>query len=208
MQHGGVALSAHKAAIEGDFMIFALFGRKKRLENQRIVASLYETLTSAARQPALYEAMDVPDTVMGRFEMLAAHVILFLRRTAAGDTAVQALGQEIVDEFFLDIDHSIRELGIGDMSVPKKMKKLGRMFYGRMRAYAEALSTGDDGAMADALRRNIHPNGEVTTDGMRLCAVYLAEADRRLALLDDAAIARGEISFPVPEAAARAGEPA
>lgn len=189
-------------------MILALFDRKKRKENQRVVASLYETLTAAGRRPVFYEAMNVPDTVMGRFEMLAVHVILLLRRTAKGDMAVQAIGQDIVDEFFTDIDHSIRELGIGDISVPKKMKKFARMFYGRMNAYDEAIIANDEKALADALCRNIHPGGTPEGAAMSGLAAYLLAADRRLANLDDASIARGDLVFPPAEAALPAGEPA
>ena len=189
-------------------MIFGLFGRKRRNENQRIVGQVYDALAAAGRQPALYEDMNVPDTVMGRFEMLSAHVILFLRRTSRGSEAVKAVGQDIVDEFFLDIDHSIRELGIGDVSVPKKMKKFGRMFYGRVGSYGAALDAADADSLADALRRNVHPAGGDGAPDMRPLARYLVEVERHLAERADEEILAGAISVPAVKKAEAPGEPA
>ena len=189
-------------------MIFGLFGRKRRDDNQRIVLGIYDALAAAARQAVLYEEMGVPDTVMGRFEMLAAHVILFLRRTSRGSPAVKAVGQEIVDEFFLDIDHSIRELGIGDVSVPKKMKKLGRMFYGRAEAYGKALDGGDGGGLVEALDRNVHPGKGDAAPDMRPLARYLLEVERHLARTTDETILGGAIGLPAVTVAAAPGEPA
>ena len=119
-------------------MIFGLF-RKKR-QNQPIVDRQYASLTSAARDPFFYTDLGVPDTVMGRFEMLSIVMILFFRRTARSKTSGQELAQEIIDAFFQDLDHSIRELGIGDQGVPNRMKKLAGMFYGRLESYAAALT--------------------------------------------------------------------
>ncbi len=90
-------------------MIFGLF--RKKNNNQAIVDRQYSTLTAAARMPEFYESMNVPDTVMGRFEMLSVVMILFFRRTRSSGTSGQEIAQEIVDAFFQDIDHSIRELG-------------------------------------------------------------------------------------------------
>lgn len=189
-------------------MIFGLFGQKRRDDNQRIVVRIYDALAAAGRQPALYEDMDVPDTVMGRFEMLAAHVILFLRRTSRGGDAVRAIGQEIVDEVFLDIDHSIRELGIGDVAVPRKMKKFARMFYGRAESYGRALDAGDDGALAEALRRNIHPAAGGDAPDMKPLARHLMSTDRCLAGTGDEAILAGTVSLPAVTIAGVPGEPA
>lgn len=136
-------------------MIFDLF--KTRKNNRQIVDRQYALLTQAARLPQFYLSLDVPDTVMGRFEMLSLVMILYLRRTTKSQTSGQEVAQEIIDAFFQDIDHSIRELGIGDQSVPKRMKKLAGMFYGRLEAYGQALDQKDDQGLAAALKRNIHP---------------------------------------------------
>ncbi len=136
-------------------MVFGYFNRKRK--NREIVDGLYRQLTGVARDPAFYTRLNVPDTVMGRFEMLSLVLVLFFRRTDSASPAVKQLAQDIVDTFFEDIDHSIRELGIGDSSVPKRMKKLARMFYGRAQSYGNALSVGDIDALAVALDRNLYP---------------------------------------------------
>ncbi len=176
-------------------MIFGLF--KKKNQNHAIIDRQYSTLTSMARVPFFYSDLDVPDTVMGRFEMLSIVMILFFRRTAKSDSSGQELAQEIVDAFFQDIDHSIRELGIGDQSVPKRMKKLAGMFYGRVETYASALEGKDSEALATALRRNIYPK---TEDGpaMRGLAAWMLVAEAALAGVSEDDISRGQAVLPMP----------
>lgn len=176
-------------------MIFSLF--RKKSHNQSIVNAQYATLTSAARIPFFYSDLGVPDTVMGRFEMLSIVMILFLRRTATSGSESRALAQEIVDAFFEDIDHSIRELGIGDQGVPKRMKKLARMFYGRLESYGMALSSQDRNGLAEALRRNIYP-GRDDADDMIGLADWMVAADAFLAGLPEDDIARGQATLPAP----------
>lgn len=141
-------------------MIFGYFARKRR--NRQIVDELYRHLTAEARNPVFFAQMNVPDSVMGRFEMLSLFMVLFFRRTDHAGPAVKQLAQDMVDTFFEDIDHSLRELGVGDVSVPKRMKKLARMFYGRANAYGPTLAQHDVEALAEALARNIHPSADAT----------------------------------------------
>ncbi len=176
-------------------MIFGLFGKKNN--NRRIVDRQYAALTSAARVPFYYTDMGVPDTVMGRFEMLSLVMILFFRRTAQSQTSGQELAQEIIDAFFTDIDHSIRELGIGDQGVPKRMKKLAGMFYGRLQAYAAALDAADAKQLAEALRRNIHPDVE-DAPTMEPLARFMLQAEQELKTVPEEAIAGGQLVIPQP----------
>lgn len=177
-------------------MIFGLFG--KRNHNRIIVERQYAALTAIARTPTFYERLDVPDTVMGRFEMLSVVMILFFRRTRSSQTSGQELAQEIVDAFFQDIDYSIRELGIGDNSVPKRMKKLAGMFYGRLESYSAAMDGNDRDGLAAALRRNIYPQqgkGAPSMDGL---ADWMMTAERRLADVSETEIATGSAMLPEP----------
>lgn len=177
----------------GVMMIFGLL--RKKNANQRIVERQYAHLTAAARQPHLYEHLGVPDTVMGRLEMLSAVLILYFRRTRASARSGQEIAQQIVDAFFQDIDHSIRELGISDVGVPKRMKKLAGRFYGRLESYAAALDAGDEADLAQALKRNIYPEEEGAPD-MQDLAHYLFAAERHLTALDETAIEAGEAQLP------------
>ena len=177
-------------------MVFGLFGKKNH--NRAIVERQYAALTAAARQPGFYADLDVPDTVMGRFEMLSAVMILFFRRTRASGTSGQEIAQEIVDAFFEDIDYSIRELGIGDNGVPKRMKKLAGMFYGRLEAYAAAMDKGDREALAQALRRNIYPQPTDDTPQMLGLADWMMTAETHLTAIAETDIATGSASLPQP----------
>ncbi len=176
-------------------MIFGLFRNRKH--NQAIVNRQYEALTAASRQPVFFLDYGMPDTVMGRFEMLCVVMILFFRRTSRSPVSGQQLAQEIVDAFFQDLDHSIRELGIGDVGVPKRMKKFAGMFYGRLESYAKALDAGDEAALSEALARNIHPTAPDAQD-MRALASYMIEAERKLAAVPEETIATGALTLPVP----------
>ena len=177
-------------------MIFGLF--RKRNNNQLIVVRQYELLTSTARQPVFYTDYEVPDTVMGRFELLSVVMILFFRRTRSSVTSGQELAQEIVDAFFEDIDYSIRELGIGDNSVPKRMKKLAGMFYGRLESYAAAMDVNDRVALAAALRRNIYPKADDAAASMTALADWMIMAEAHLAGIAEAEIATGSATLPLP----------
>jgi len=177
-------------------MIFGLFGKKNG--NRRIVEKQYATLTKAARHPYLYEELDVPDTVMGRFEMLSAMLILYFRRTRTSGTSGQEIAQEIIDAFFEDVDHSIRELGVGDAGVPKRMKKFAGMFYGRLESYAAALDAGDRAGLADALRRNIHPQAGEGAPSMEGLAAYLFAAEQAMAALGEDEIEVGALTVAEP----------
>ncbi|MBT9368371.1 ubiquinol-cytochrome C chaperone family protein [Rhizobium sp. CSW-27] len=177
-------------------MIFGLFRRKNG--NRAIVERQYAALTSAARIPFFYTDLGVPDTVMGRFEMLSVVMILFFRRTATSPISGQELAQEIVDAFFQDIDHSIRELGIGDQGVPKRMKKLAGMFYGRLQSYAAAMDAGDAAGLEEALRRNFHPAAS-DAPAMHGLARWMMTAEAALKQVPEDAIARGTLALPTPE---------
>jgi cytochrome b pre-mRNA-processing protein 3 len=163
------------------------------------IGALYGTIVAQARRPPFYLNYGVPDTVNGRFDMIVLHVALLLRRLAAEPEPARKLGQEVFDRFCRDMDHNLREIGIGDLAVPKEMQRIAGAFYGRAKAYESALAEGDDRALAAALARNVHGAAEPQAAAVRL-ATYVREAVRHLAALDGAALAGGQLSFPDPEA--------
>ena len=177
-------------------MILSLLRRKKT--NEEAVIRQYEAITAAARNPVLYTDMGAPDTVMGRFEMITLHLVLYLRRMRSLGAGGHGLAQEVLEAFFQDMDHSIRELGIGDLGVPKRMKKFAKMFYGRLKSYGEAIDARDNAALAQALARNIHPEADVQPDMAELAA-YMMRAEDALGSLDQAVLASGQMVFPAPE---------
>ncbi|WEX07456.1 ubiquinol-cytochrome C chaperone family protein [Chelativorans sp. AA-79] len=170
------------------------FGAQKRAR-RLVVEALYGKIVAAARRPQLYADWHVPDTPLGRFEMLSLHLFLLLHRLRGETGPLQEVAQETTDHFFREVDHSLRELGIGDLGVPKRIKKLARMFYGRLSAYGQAVDAGDEAALAEALRRNIVPDRAVWNEAAAL-ATYMMEANHALAGLGRDAFLAGRLSFP------------
>jgi len=129
-----------------------LFGRDRA---EAAGDALYVALVGHARQPAFYAELGVPDTVEGRFDMIALVVALAVRRLKDGDAAGRALAQAVFDSMFRDMDRSLREMGVGDMSVGRKVQNLAKGFYGRLAAYDAALAA-DDAALRETLVRNVY----------------------------------------------------
>lgn len=176
-------------------MFRRLFGRDRNA-SLTVTEALYREIVAAARQPVFYSAWNVPDTPLGRFEMLSLHVFLVLHRIR-GEQVASEIGQELTDEFFRDVDHSLRELGIGDMGVPKRMKKLARMFYGRAASYGEALDGNDEGALAAALARNVAPDRPHWPQSGALAA-YVFIVREALAKQATGELLSGLARFPAP----------
>jgi cytochrome b pre-mRNA-processing protein 3 len=176
-------------------MIFQLFRHTPRDDT---IASLYGMIVAQARMPAFYQSYGVPDTVNGRFEMVVLHTILLVARLGAereGDR-----GQAVFDLFCQDMDANLREMGVGDLSVPPNMRRIGEAFYGRQTAYAAALTAEDPDRLVAALARNVY--GSEPGAGAARLAAYVREAVRHLAAQDDETLSRGKGGFPDPAAAA------
>nr|USU32704.1 ubiquinol-cytochrome C chaperone [Methylobacterium sp. OTU13CASTA1] len=180
-------------------MIGRLFGRTSPRE--RMIRDLHARINAAARVPALYTALGVPDTVEGRFECLSLHVILVLRRLNRLPEPAADVAQDLINAIFLQLDSSLRESGIGDFGVPKRMKKLGAAFYGRAAGYDAALDAGDGDALAGALARNVL-GGAAPADAADL-ARYVTASDRLLASLDLDALVEAGPRFAAIESAAQ-----
>ncbi|MBZ9705467.1 ubiquinol-cytochrome C chaperone family protein [Mesorhizobium sp. ESP7-2] len=175
-------------------MFQRLFGRERHA-NRAITEALYAQIVAAARQTVFYSHWNVPDTPLGRFEMLSLHMFLVQHRMRGEDGVAQEIAQVLIDEFFLDVDHSLRELGIGDVGVPKRMKKLAKMFYGRTAAYDDALERNDHDGLTAALARNVRPDADAWPEASRL-AGYVAGASRQLSAQPTESIVAGTVAFP------------
>jgi cytochrome b pre-mRNA-processing protein 3 len=156
------------------------------------IEAIYGMIVAQAREPAFYADLHVRDTVNGRFDMLLLHLWLVLRRlkSVAGG---ERLSQGLFDHFCGDMDDNLREMGVGDLTVPKRMQAFGEAFYGRTAAYDLALEDGDE-ALAQALSRNVF-NGEFS-ESAGMLARYARDVGDYLGTLDDATILRGSWSFP------------
>jgi cytochrome b pre-mRNA-processing protein 3 len=174
-------------------MILAGFRRRSQAH---IVATLYGAVVAQARLPAFYADFGVPDTVEGRFDLLVLHLVLLLRRLGQESELRRSLGQEVFGAFCRDLDANLREMGVGDLAVPKRMQKFAEAFYGRQAAYVEALAAAEPRAIENALTRNIFA-GDASGNAVRL-ADYVRAAMRGLDAQADEALNRGALEFPVP----------
>ncbi len=158
-------------------MIFSLF-RRKPVDP---VDFIYPKIVEKARQPGFYLDCAVPDTVEGRFEMILLHLAIVFHRFRDGTDADRSVAQRVVEAFFTDMDRSLREMGIGDTSVPKKMKKLGQAYNGRLQAYHRALDARDTDDFSAIVIRNVMARDAGTeTDAERAGAAIIADYSMRL----------------------------
>jgi cytochrome b pre-mRNA-processing protein 3 len=178
-------------------MIFRWFDPASR---EASIDSLYGAIVAQARSPAFYQIYGVPDTVTGRLEMIMLHAVLVLRRLQLQNGGGnRELGQVLFDRFCRDMDDNMREMGVGDLAVPRKMRRIGEAFYGRQATYGAALAAADDQAMIAALARNVFPVGS-KQDGAARLAAYSRRAFEQLQAQDG--FERGDIFFPDPKQAA------
>ena len=149
-----------------------------------------------ARLPGFYRDYAVPDTINGRFDLIVLHLALLLDRLGE-DAALRGLGQGVFDRFCRDMDHNLREMGVGDLAVPKEMQRMGEAFYGRAQAYRAALAAPGNDALVGALARNIYGGTEPAQAGP--LAAYMREAVRELKALGAAELLAGQLRFPAPD---------
>lgn len=162
--------------------------------------ALYAAAVEQARTPDLYARLGAPDTVEGRFEMVALHVWLVMRRLKEGGPGARKTSQAMFDAMFRNLDDSLRELGVGDLSVGKKIRKLAENFYGRIGAYEAALEKGGEGDdLARAIGRNVFENEDAPEAAA--FADYICRAAASIDSQPAARIAGGIVRFPAPVAA-------
>src|SRR6185369_831448 len=113
------------------------------------IAILYGAIVAQARDPRFYEAYGVPDTVLGRFDLIVLHLALVLRQLRKGNASIATLAQGVFDAFCRDMDHNLREMGISDQGVPRQMRRVGEAFYGRAQAYDAALANPGNDRLAE-----------------------------------------------------------
>lgn len=134
----------------------------RRSEGDDGARAVYEIIVAQARRPEFYAVLGVPDTVSGRFDMVALHVFLALRRLRGGDAGKEkgrALAQAVLEVFFDDMDASLRELGVGDLGVGRRVQGMAEGFYGRAAAFEAALGQSE-AALAATLKRNVYGGAE------------------------------------------------
>lgn len=138
---------------------------------QESAAALYRAVVEKARSPRFYSDAGVPDTLDGRFELIALHAFMVLRRLQADPERTGVLAQALFDAMFADMDRSLREMGAGDLGVGRRVKFMASSFLGRIRAYEGGLESGDE-ALRSALLRNLYGTVEAPPDATVAMARY------------------------------------
>jgi len=155
------------------------------------IEQLYRACVASARRPFFYSDLQVPDTVDGRFDLLILHVLLVIDRLID----YPAETQQLFDILFADMDKNLREMGVSDVSIAKKMKPMLAAFYGRAKAYEEALKQGD-AALAQVLRKNIYGKATPTDEDVVRLTAYVRSAHETLAVQNTQKLLNGTLSFP------------
>jgi cytochrome b pre-mRNA-processing protein 3 len=167
---------------------------KHRTPSRGTIETIYGMIVAQAREPLFYQALGVPDTVDGRFDMIVLHLWMVLRQLQRLEEE-SGLVQALFDRFCSDMDHNLRELGTGDLAVPRRMREFGEAFYGRSAAYDLGQAEGE-GSLARALGRNIY-DGQQGENALRLAA-YVERVLAALAVLDEASLSGASWQFPSP----------
>ena len=152
-------------------------------------------MVAQARSPAFYQSFGVPDSMLGRFEMICLHSFLLFRRLGKTDNAGKELAQTTHDLMFADFDRTLREQGVGDMGIGKRVKKLARNLYGRIAAYETGLAGGTD-QLTDALRRNLYASATPSDDEISAMIAYMHAASEELDRQRTTDIMLGRVVFP------------
>ena len=180
-------------------MIFSkLFKTKPAFDVE--VQALYKAIVQQSRLPDFYIHLDVADTVEGRFDMIALHMFLVMRKLKTGEEKTEAFTQSLYDLMFADMDLNLRELGVGDMGLARRVPKMAEAFYGRIKAYEEGLAADDnDGTLKEGLNRNLYRKTLASDESLVKMAAYLRTEATNIENTDMATLLKGQVTFgPAP----------
>lgn len=169
----------------------ALSKSSEQLENQP-EEQLYRRVIEASRNPALYQCFGVEDSLDGRFDMLCLHMVLVMRRLKADKQAQTAdFSQKLFDIFFADMDLTLREMGVGDLGVARRVRQMSEAYMGRLLAYSQALDNTDEAALSLAVAHNLGRREQLLEIDQQ-CAVFMVKAAEKLEALSSADLLSGK----------------
>jgi cytochrome b pre-mRNA-processing protein 3 len=178
-------------------MSIALLFRRHRLHDAALL--LYGAIVEQARRPVFFAVLGVPDTLDGRFELIALHEFLVLNRLKADRVRTEKLAQALFDIMFIDMDRALREMGVGDLGVGKHVKRMAKAFYGRVVSYERGLAAGG-AELREALQRNLYGTAAAQEPELGVLADYVARSAAALAAQSVDDLLAGCVTFASPEA--------
>lgn len=178
---------------------------RRRLRDR--ARALFAAIVQAGRMPDFYQILGVSDTLDGRFDLIVLHAHLVLRRLKGAGEQGRALGQALFDTMFGQMDEVLREIGVGDLSVGRKIREMTSAFYGRALAYEEALQSSDDNTLLEAaLARNVYRGEMPSAARLSALASYVRALDNVLSRSSDDTVMAAAIAWPaIPSAVAVPG---
>ncbi|WP_374650384.1 ubiquinol-cytochrome C chaperone family protein [Dongia sp.] len=168
-----------------------------------VAGKLFQQLVTQARARVFYEKLGVPDSVDGRFDMVALHIFLIFQRLRGKGDRAAILSQALYDTLIHDFEASLRQLGAGDVGVGKRIRVMTEALQGRIKAYETALAGNDPIELQGALRRNLYGTTEPDIEAVRIVANYLRRAKELADRQPMDRILRGVFEFPPPPAGAQ-----
>jgi cytochrome b pre-mRNA-processing protein 3 len=172
--------------------------------------SLYGSIVTQARSRGFYAHWGVPDTAEGRFEMIVLHLVMVLHRLGREGQAGQRLARALTEAFAVDLDDNLREMTVGDLAVPRHVKRAVSALHERHVSYGAALAASDNGPLTAALHARLEAEGAgaggARLEAGRICA-YIRQVCRRLDLLPGAEVLAGRIGWPHIDGAAHEAQP-
>jgi len=185
-------MTPNDAREDGEIMFQRLFRERPASAAGR---ALYEPLIAQARRPGFYLEGRVPDTASGRFELYSLHLALVVRRLRGEDGFAAEASQALFDAFLSGLDDGLRDLGVGDLTVPKKMRKLAEALYGRFKGYDAALAdTAEPSALEALLDRTVYAG--VASPPSAILAAYARQAAKALEASDVSALFDQPLPWP------------
>mgnify|MGYP001346317708 FL=1 len=171
-----------------------MFNNLTRTNIKRNKIKIYSSIIEQSRQQSFYTNYGVPDTPEGRFDMIIIHAFLVLRRLR--DETTNDLSQEIFDLMFADMEQNLREMGIGDTGIAKKIMAMAEAFYGRIKVYEIGLK--DTPFLKKALNRNLFRDSNAKEEQIRSMAKYIKQEANRIETIEINEILNGNLSFSSP----------
>jgi cytochrome b pre-mRNA-processing protein 3 len=169
---------------------------RERGRTRRIGREIYDSIVAQARAEPFYRDLAVPDTPEGRLELIVLHIHLVLQRLASEGEAGANLSRAISETFVADMDDSMREMGIGDLGVPRRVKRAAAAVYDRGRVYHAAQQSEDVEALAGALAEHVYMQGCADPASPAKLASYVRRAGVELDRVPSAALLDGQLRFP------------
>ncbi|PJB70548.1 MAG: ubiquinol-cytochrome C chaperone family protein [Alphaproteobacteria bacterium CG_4_9_14_3_um_filter_47_13] len=172
---------------------------REKAKKKAGLTDLYAKIVEQARLPVFYEQYDVPDTVDGRFDLICLHVFLVVDRFYKEGQEGKKTAQALFDCMFMDMDRVLREMGVGDLGIPKHIKRMMKGFNGRAVAYRAAMDSENGAALLSVLEKNIYGFARpVDKTKVAVMAGYMQNTIAMLAAQDMTLLINGSITFPFP----------